>query len=225
MQQYPYPPRKPSALQTFLRLPRILQIIIGLVVAFLVIFVGSAAIAGIASSGTPATNTPTTVAAQATSTSPPKPTATFTPSGPHILTGATIGGLQDAFQAKYGNPSGTGTAKTYTFDKGLVTATPAGDASSDGKNHVVSLRIGPSSGQWDAATAQPICEAFLPPDAQFLKAQDVAGFGPERVYTSASLALSFGAGAFNGAAPGTFSMELWPGVGFNTGCIIVLGEG
>lgn len=222
MQQYPYPPRKPSALQTFLRLPLALKIIVALFAVFVVIFVGSAAIAGIASSGT-ATSSPTAVAAQPTSTSPPKPTATFTPSGPHILTGATIGGLQDAFQAKYGTPSGTGTAKTYKFDKGLVTATPAGDASIDGKNHVVSLRIGPSSGQWDAATAQPTCEAFLPPDAQFVKTQDVSGFGPERVYTSASLALSVSAGAFNGAAPGTFSMELWPGVGFNKGCIIVLG--
>lgn len=222
MQQYPYPPpRKPSALQTFLRLPRILQILIGLVAAFLIIFVGSAAIAGIIS-GPEAASTPTAIA-QATVTSSPKPTATFIPSGPRILTGATIGGLQEAFQAKYGTPTGTGTAKTYTFDKGLVTATPAGDASSDGKNHVASLRVGPASGTWDAATAQPICEAFLPPDAQFMKMQDVAGFGPERVYTSASLALSFGASAFNGAAPGTFAMELGS-FSPNTGCIIILGE-
>jgi hypothetical protein len=46
------------------------------------------------------------------------------PLGSQILTGATLGGLGEAFHAQYGVPTGPGTAKTYTFNEGLVTATP-----------------------------------------------------------------------------------------------------
>jgi hypothetical protein len=157
------------------------------------------------------------------------PTATPTPAGPRILTGATLGGLQDAFQAKYGAPEGTGTAKLYHFTiggkDGVVDATTfSTSVSSDGKLHVVSLRIGPPAATWTAAEAQPICSAFLPPDAKYRKTQTVSGYGKERVYTSASLALSFNKGEFNGAPAGTFSMELWPGTAGNTGCILILGE-
>jgi hypothetical protein len=140
-----------------------------------------------------------------------------------LLTGATLGGLQDAFAAKYGQPTGNGTAKSYSFTlndlPGVATATPAGDASSDGKQHVASLRIGPASGgNWNVSAAQTVCTSFLPPDAIFVKTQNVDGFGPERVYQSAALALTFPS---DGAV---FSMELWPGVSGNHGCILVLGE-
>lgn len=180
--------------------------------------------------------TPTTVArATRAATSTPHPTSTPTQTGPHILTGATLGGLQEAFQAKYGTPTGTGTAKSYSFTingkTGLVTATPfSTPVSSDGKFHVASLRIGPPAATWTTATAQPICETFMPPDAVFVKTQNVAGYGPERIYTSAALALSFNAAEFTDSstdqpvAPGTFAMELWPGVAFNTGCIMIIGE-
>lgn len=146
------------------------------------------------------------------------------PPEPQLPTGATLGGLQSAFEAQYGSPSGPGTAKTYTFGQGLVTATPYGDPSSDGEHHIASLRIGPATGIWDAATVLPICTQFLPDDAQFVKEQQVAGYGTERVYVSASLALCFPPSAFNGATPGTFAIELGPDWPLNRGCIIILGQ-
>jgi hypothetical protein len=225
----PPPAPRPSLAQRFQRLPLIGKLGCGclsLVLLIVCIAFSAGAISGIVN-GSP-TPTPAPIAqATAIATSTPGPTATPTPSGPHILTGATLGGLPDAFQAKYGAPTGTGTAKSYTFTingkSGNVTATPLSATSSDGKEHIASLRIGPPGATWTADTAQPICEAFLPPDAVFVKTQNVPDYGPERVYTSADLALSFNAGEFNGAAPGTFAMELWPGKALNTGCIIILG--
>lgn len=223
----PMPPQRPSAFAAaranFRRMPLVVRV---LVIAFAVVVV-CACLGLAAANGGKNNNTATATATSApqvqapTATAAPK--ATATPSGPQILTGATLGGLEDAFQAKYGSPAGTGTAKTFKFPQGLVTTTPSGDQSGDGKNHVASLRISPQAGAWDEPTATPICTQFLPSDANFVQEQQVAGYGPERVYTSASLALSFPAGDFNGAAPGTFAMELGPNFPFNKGCIIILG--
>jgi hypothetical protein len=246
------PPQKPTLRQRIRRLPLFGKIGLGCA-GVLVVACCAFGIAAIAAGGgggtTGAGSTPTTIARVPTHTPTPAPTqpptvapgtpsptftATPTPAGPSILLGATLGGLQNAFQAKYGSPSGTGTAKSYNFTiqntNGVVTATPLGANSSDGKEHIASLRIGPPAADWTAATAQTICAAFLPPDAKFVETQNIAGDGPERVYTSADLALSFGASEFTDGntglpvTPGTFAMELWPGVGLNTGCILVLGK-
>lgn len=228
----PMPPQRPSAfaaaVANFKRMPPVVRVLVAIVAVLVVCAcIGVAASAGKSNNTASATATsaPQTQATHAPSaTSAPK--ATATPAGPQILTGATLGGLQAAFQAKYGSPidNGSGTAKAYHFSQGIVTATPAGDTSSDGKTHIASLRIGPASGSWDEATATPICAQFLPPDAQFVNEQQVSGYGQERVYTSASLALSLPADDFNGAAPGTFAMELGPNFPFNKGCIIILGQ-
>lgn len=207
----------------------------------LVCFCALAALGAVLSIGKPNTSASTTPTAALVQGVTPTPTATFTPTpsptpaGPRILTGATLGGLQSAFQATYGAPEGTGTAKLYHFtiggQDGVVTATTfSTPVSPDGKFHIASLRIGPPSGVWTASQAQPICSAFLPPDARFQRVQQVAGYGNERVYTSASLALSFNASEFadtttgKRVAAGTFAMELWPGTAGNTGCILILGE-
>ncbi len=143
---------------------------------------------------------------------------------PHLITDATLGGTQDAFQATYGaSPSGTGLTQSYPFSQGHIMATSASDPSSDGKNHIISLRVGPTSGAWDAATATPICAGFLPTDAQFVNEQQVTNLGTERVYTSADLAATFPASAWKSTAPGTLVMELGAGFPSNPGCIITLG--
>lgn len=231
MYQPPMPPDKPNALvaatANFKRMPLVVRV---LVIVFVVIVV-CGCIGIVASASQPKENVASTTATSApiSNATQPKatntvPKATATPAGPQLLTGATLGGLQAAFQAKYGTPTGTGAAKTYHFDQGVVTATTSSDASSDGKTHISSLRVGPASGSWDAATALPICQQFLPPDAVFGQEQTVAGYGNERVYTSVRLALSVPAGDFNGAPAGTFSIEDGPGWPLNTGCIIVLGQ-
>ena len=219
----PQPPQPPGLRQRFGSLPLLGKLGIGCggCAALLVIcFIGLAALGAITGAGkTRGTGSTPTVVAQETVTANPtaRPTPTPKPSG--LLDTATLGGTEAAFQSAYGSPTGAGTAKTYTFSQGLVTATSASDASPDGTNHVASLRIGPSSGSWDATTATPICAMFLPADAKFINTQQVSGDGPERVYQSADLAKVFPADDANGQ----FSMELGSGFPGNTGCIIILG--
>lgn len=235
-----FPPPPPAARTPFWRpvwswyRSRKLWLQLVIIALILVIVLGAIGAASGGNQNSPSTSSTPTTLAQATATrAPTVPPATATPHGPQLLSTATIGGTEAAFQTAYGPPSGTGSAKTYNFTQpgiiGMVTATPSSDSSADGQQHIVSLRIGPASGVWDATTATPICAAFVPADAKFQKTMNVAGYGPERVYQSAALAQVFPASAFTDSAtgnvvtPGTFAMELGAAFPGNIGCIIILG--
>jgi hypothetical protein len=170
--------------------------------------------------------------------SPPPPVQTSpTPtSPPPLLSTATLGGVEQAFQAAFGSPNTNNGLKTYIFTlsgvRGLVSIIPRGQLSSDGKEHIAGLQIGPSDdSSWDAATALPICAQFTPFDARYVKTKKISSSSQQRVYVSAELAKVFPPGDFqNGATlrpdpPGTFSMQLGPDYApTSTGCILLLGS-
>jgi hypothetical protein len=87
--------------------------------------------------------------------------------------------------------------------------TPHNDPSSDGKNHIRSLVVGPSSGVWDEATAQQALAFFLPGDAAYQMNERVEG-SLYHFYLSPNLGATFTASDFvnqatgDAVTPGTF---------------------
>ncbi len=167
---------------------------------------------------------------------PPVQTSPTPTSPPPLLSTATLGGVEQAFQAAFGSPNTNYGVKTYIFTlsgiRGLVSIIPRGQLSSDGKEHIASLQIGPSDdSSWDAVTAMPICAQFIPLDAQYVKTKKISSSSQQRIYVSADLANVFPPGDFQDGAtrqldtPGTFSMELGPHYApTSTGCILLLGS-
>lgn len=138
-----------------------------------------------------------------------------TPSVPQIITEATFGGTTDAFQATYGTPRphGSGIMREFRFSgngvAGFVRVTPSSDPSSDGRNHIRSLVVGPDSGTWDEGMAQKALALFLPGDAKYEKDKTVEG-SFFHLYLSPSLGATFPASDFisqvtgDSVTPGTF---------------------
>lgn len=111
--------------------------------------------------------------------------ATATPHAA-IVTGATFGGPDSAFQAKYGN------AADDLWDINGVTFSTNLDVGVDGQQHVFGMLVYKSDATtWTQAEAQPICTAFLPPEAIHTRdTRDDKG-NLEQVYTSARLVATF----------------------------------
>ncbi len=102
------------------------------------------------------------------------------------MTGATLGGPDSAFQTKYGH------AADDLWDINGVTFSTNLDTGADGQQHVFEMLVYKSDATtWTQVEAQPICTAFLPPDATHQRdTQDSRG-NLEQVYMSALLAVTF----------------------------------
>lgn len=151
----------------------------------------------------------------------PSPTATAPFSStlvltPHILTGPTLGGTQDAFTATFGAPVMTGSIPHYRF---TLNGTPGGvcfcgtAAGLDGQQHLEFLKVGPGPGvTWTLGTKTEVVAQFLPLDAVYVRTIQDPTVGPILVYLSPDLAQTFPAAQFTdsggGPAPpaGTFSV-------------------
>jgi hypothetical protein len=127
------------------------------------------------------TTAPTLAPTPPTTSPPAAPTA---PSRP-IVTGASLGGLQDAFVALYG---GDGTrfelnGVTYGLDVGT---------GADGAVHIVEMLVYKSdTTTWTITQVRPICRRLLPPDATYQRQAPNSEGDPEEIFTSARLAHTF----------------------------------
>lgn len=171
----------------------------------------------------------------ALATYPPEATATATatPRGPHLISGATIGGTQAAFTARYGSPDVQYGIPAYT-----TTIGPAAveirlsdlTAASDGQPRVDLFTIAdPDGNAWTTATSAAVVAQFFPPDARHVRDDQTPDVGTLHVEQSADLAATFPASAFTNTGqggglepPGTFSYTCdAPG---DIGCTVSLGE-
>jgi hypothetical protein len=103
-------------------------------------------------------------------------------------------GRQD-FEALYGAPKGqTGDGSQYevTISGRPVALTVKWGQGIDQRTRVFALTAAPRSqaGPWDAATADTICNVFLPSDVTLAGATNGVGY-TEYIYTSAALAQAF----------------------------------
>jgi hypothetical protein len=170
-----------------------------------------------------------TIQVQSAPTDTPEPTAT--PTGPHILTGATLGGTQSAFMAAFGAPVMTATVAHYNFtlpdgtQGNICFCTTA--TGLDGLQHLDLSGMFPNGPSWNSVQAQEAVKLFSPPDTVYVKTIPTSEIGPITVYLSADLAKTFPASEFVDSdtqtplPPGTFSVACQrPG---EAGCSIVTG--
>lgn len=169
-----------------------------------------------------------------TATATPKPAPTATPSGPHIVEAAIIGGTLDDFKARYGTPTYKSTVPWFYYSTpdglsvGLCFCTT--DTGTDGKARLELFGIHPESlvtPTWTEAQGMSAAKALMPPDAVYVRDINDPEVGTIHVYQSADLAATFPAADFydsNGGGalpPGTFSVACaMPG---NPGCSIGTG--
>jgi hypothetical protein len=111
-----------------------------------------------------------------------------------MVTGATFGGPQAAFVAEYEaydvNP-GTAAQGTLFDVNGLMFSLNL-DTGRDGTQHVFEMLVHKDDATtWTMTQAQPICRAFLPPDALYQQQTTDSQHDPEEVFTSARLAHTF----------------------------------
>jgi hypothetical protein len=148
------------------------------------------------------------------------PTHTATPTGPHLLTDAVLGGPVGAFDAAYGQPDFTsgenGATRVYnvrTIAGHRVFLSLGVAPGTDGTRRVGFINIAPTplGTTMSPAVGAEVLAAFLPTDAHFEHTLVVPDTFTERVYHSASLALSLPASRFVDTqtqqlvTPGTFS--------------------
>jgi hypothetical protein len=106
-----------------------------------------------------------------------------------------IGSGRQDFEALYGAPKGqTGDGSQYevSISGRPVLLTVKWGQGTDQRTRVFALTAAPRSpaGPWDAATADTICNAFLPTDVALVGATNGVGY-TEYIYTSAALAQVF----------------------------------
>jgi hypothetical protein len=119
-----------------------------------------------------------------TPTPTPPATATTQTIG---VTVAALGGSVQAFYTKYG------TQADNLFDVNGVTFSLNDDTGADGTAHVFEMLVYPSDNSpWTLTQAEPICAAFLPPDAVFSRSTTTSDGNSEDVYTSEQARASFG---------------------------------
>ena len=135
------------------------------------------------------------------------PAPTATPTGPQSITGVTLGGIQDAFTAAFGDPVMTGSIPHYQFT--LADGTQAGicfcgtSTGLDGQQHLEFMKVGPGPNvTWTLATKNTVVKRFMPPDAVYVRTIQDPDVGPILVYTSADLAKTFPASEFTDSAGG-----------------------
>jgi hypothetical protein len=141
-------------------------------------------------------------------TSAPSAQATNTPAGPAKVSGPYLGTTESDFQAKYGAPVlKASLSRQYhaTINGQQVFIAVTLENRGTDTARVRFIRVAPlsSSTKWSASTADAIAHVFLPPDAKFQKDANVADFGKEHIYVSASLGASFPADYFTLAADGS----------------------
>jgi hypothetical protein len=175
---------------------------------------------GGAPTNTPAGNTPIAIRSTATITrTTPQPTATLAratattirpvptqpPASPAILTGATIGGTQAGFVARYGPADSSGSQNAswsaITIAGQSVALDLSFDSGTDGQSHMVSAQASPANGgTWDTATAFAVMGALSPADSAFLRNDTSNANFDTRIEQSGQLAATLPASQFvNGA--------------------------
>lgn len=151
-------------------------------------------------------------------TTAPTPTPTPTPKGPHQLTGAVIGGTEQAFTDEYGQPNIVYGITTFS------TTAPDGASAvirlydfltgTDGQKRVDLMGIAPAAGgSLSQDEVNALVKQIMPPDSKYVRDVNDPNVGVIHVYQSADLALSMPPAAFgdsNGGPPwprGTFSVS------------------
>lgn len=185
--------------------------------------------------GTPSRPGSPTATVRATATA--HPTVTATPS-PQRISGATVGGTQSAFTARYGIPtsslvSDTSYQATITTSDGPIPVeinVMSLVRGTDGQQRIDQLYLeDPTATTWNEYSGESVVPAFLPPDARHIRDDQDPNLGTLQVYQSAQLAATFPASAFINTGqgggiepPGTFTVNCDP-PGADT-CTISLGE-
>jgi hypothetical protein len=153
---------------------------------------------------------------------------------PTAIAAPALGSDAQAFAALYGaRPPDAGAAAHYqtTISDLLVSLDVTIGIGADHLDRVTSVSVGASSlAGWDAATADAICGAFLPPDATLQGVTHIAA-DTEYRYLSASLAATFPPAYFvddsyGPLAPGTLTRLDHPPLGSASGvgsCTLSLG--
>jgi hypothetical protein len=143
-----------------------------------------------------------TAHAQSTAIAHGQPTAT--PRGPHVITGPSLGGTQDAFVAAFGQPTIQGGSPYYAF---ITSGGLSGgvcycisDRGSDGQQRLDTLKVTASGWSYDKCAV--VLRLFFPPDAQAVTTISDPQLGPIQVYQSPDLTLSFPAADFTFGGPG-----------------------
>lgn len=150
-----------------------------------------------------------TLAPEATATAiqatPPSRTPTATTPHPIILSGATLGGTEQGLTAKYGAPSGPDqwTVNGMMFSVNVIQGT-------DGNSHVFFIAASSTGTTWTLSQAQPICRAFLPPDATHIRDQAPRPDEPQEIYASPDLGATFPQQLFGVAPSGSLFIDYQP---------------
>jgi hypothetical protein len=177
-----------------------------------------------ASPTTPPIETPTTPP-NATPTTPPSATPTETPvETPSNAGPAVLGGTQDAFIARFGQPNDASTPAggqlhfqrfSGTTTDFLIVQLDTFDGAAFSQRAFAITVNAPPGQPWSMETARSTCGQFLPSDASQTKQVDITTtqgtVGTVLDYKSATLASTFPAQAFvdishNLVAPGSFDV-------------------
>lgn len=225
--QYPQPgnfgppPQQPGRIKRFtswyMRQNILVKLIVAALIAFVVIFVGSAAIAGIAESNQ-ADNSPTPTAAVASQpTSAPTQAVAPTPTPSGAFTDALIGADISYFKTKYGDPVSVMNDTDYTFTGHLIVSTPFDENQAPYKTRVVSILLDEPAGQfWTSDQAEQKCSAFMPEDAKYTEQHTLSTktgmlVESKKIYTSTTLAKQLPGKQFHNLTkstkPGTFAVS------------------
>lgn len=217
--QYGPPPQQPGRIKRFAswysRQNILVKLIVGAAIVFVVLFVGSAAIAGIAESNQADTNPTPTAAVASQPTNAPTQASTPTPSG--AFTDAIIGADISYFKTKYGDPVSVMNDTDYTFTGHLIVSTPFDENQAPYKTRVVSILQDEPAGQfWTFDEAEQKCAVFLPKDARYTEQHTLSTktgllVESKKIYTSATLAKQLPDKQFRNLTkstkPGTFAVS------------------
>jgi hypothetical protein len=181
-------------------------------VAIILLLVGGTLIGTIAESLKPANSSPSQV-------------ATDTPTPPHIIMGASLGGTKAGFVELYGTPKlvgGKDVLGYHTLGSDLNVAFVLWEykTGTDHAAHLSTVAVTLIPGeQWEAANEHTICGFLRPDDAQSLGEMPLSssstGTVDEFVYQSADLAVTFPAAEFvdhagHSVTAGTFAINYVP---------------
>lgn len=165
-----------------------------------------------------ATLTPTASASPATTTTPGA-TTTASPGPAGLISGAYLGGTQDAFTAAYGQPSTPYSIPVYAVSQpggANAAATLYGfTAGTDGLQRVDNLTFTmDANSTWTADANYQAAQAMFPPDAVYVQDVQDPTLGVIHIYRSASLGATLPASAFANAQGG----PAWPAGTFSVTC-------
>lgn len=186
----------------------------GWAIAVVVVIVACAALSNLIGGGS----------SSATPSTTPQTHVTQTPAKPAVL-----GATENDFIVTYSAPTQRASESRIhkaTIEGTSITISLTLDAANDG-GHVHFIKITGTGA--NKATMEGIAKHFLPTDAKYQKDMQVADFGTEHVYSSASLAKTFPADMFqdsngNNITPGTFYVACGDQVDGPNACSLNLGQ-